>query len=56
MTPTEIETVRRAAVELGRKQRREQGIPERIDDPELTARLAGLLRTTTEQPDRRVAA
>lgn len=40
---TEIARIRAAAIANGRRERREQGIPERIDAPAMTARLVVLL-------------
>lgn len=44
MTAEERERIRTAAITNGRRERRAQGIPERVESPVMTARLAVLLR------------
>jgi hypothetical protein len=43
VNPDEAARITAEAITNGRRQRREQGIPQRIEDPEWTARLAALL-------------
>lgn len=43
MSPDEKERIRQAAIVNGRRERREQGIPEKIEAEGMTARLAALL-------------
>lgn len=42
MSPAEYARIRHAAVERGRRERREQGISERIESIDTTARLVAL--------------
>lgn len=44
MTAAEAARIADAARERGRRERRQQGIPERVSAPGLTARLAVILR------------
>jgi len=43
VTAEERDRIRDAAIQRGRQERREQGIPERVESDAMTARLAALL-------------
>jgi len=47
LAPGEVERIRQSAIVNGRRERREQGIPERIDAEAMTAKLSALLSTQT---------
>lgn len=53
MTGAEVERIRRAAIANGRRERREQGISERVEAEAMTATLASLLSERDEAYRRR---
>lgn len=52
MTPAEVERIKSAAVQRGRSERREQGIPERIEASTTVAVLASLLLARPKEETR----